>query len=324
MTKQIRSVSSFFVVLFVLWGMMGCTESFEPKGPFEEKLAVYAILSTQSDTQYVRLYTTYNPDGFNPLTSTNDKQVAGASVSLQGSEGTRLYRDTTITRDDQSRYSSNILAYVLSPFRPVPGNSYTLNIQLPSGKRTRGTVSVPGPGYLSVINIHVLQQPQFFDENLYVLASIAPRTRGFLLRMFVEFEITVDGRKELKRVEVPQRIRRFAWSDRFEKIYPKLQRRTSIENERNQGSEFVGFQNDAYVTTLKEIAGTYTLNNPIPKNAVFVLTQAEMNLYNYFNIVNGFQDEISIRTDQPDFSNIEGGVGIFGAMTVDSLTVSYR
>ncbi len=324
MRRKIRRALPVVFFAAIVVASLGCNEPFEPKGPFEEKLAVYGILSTQSETQYVRLYITYDPDGFNPLTNTNDKQVTGALVSLLGSEGTRLYRDTTITRDDQSRYSSNILAYVLSPFRPVPGNSYTLNIQLPSGKRTRGTVSVPGSGYISVVTLHVLHNPQAFDENLFVLASIAPRTRGILLRMFVEFEITVDGRKELKRAEVPQRIRRFTWSDRFEKIYPKLQRRTSIENERNQGSEFVGFQNDAYVTTLTEIASTYTLNNPIPKNAVFVLTQAEVNLYNYFNIVNGFQDEISIRTDQPDFSNIEGGVGIFGAMTVDSLTVSYR
>jgi hypothetical protein len=55
-----------------------------------------------------------------------------------------------------------------------------------------------------------------------------------------------------------------------------------------------------------------------------VLTQVEDNLYKYYNIVNGFQDEFSIRTDLPDYTNIRGGVGLFGAMTEDSVVVDLR
>jgi hypothetical protein len=52
-------------------------------------------------------------------------------------------------------------------------------------------------------------------------------------------------------------------------------------------------------------------------------TQVEENLYKYYNLANGFQDPYSIRTDQPDFSNIQGGLGIFGAMTLDSVRVDF-
>jgi hypothetical protein len=183
---------------------------------------------------------------------------------------------------------------------------------------------VPGKGYLSVVTLHVLDRPESFAEDLYVVASIAPGTRGFLVRMFVEFELTVDGERQLRRVEVPMRIRRTTDGVVYEKIYPKLQRRTSSETSRNQGSEYVGFQHDAYLQTLNDIAVAYVRFNPVRKNVIFVLTQTEANLYNYFNIVNGFQDDITIRTDQPDFSSIDGGVGVFGAMSVDSLVVSYR
>ena len=44
----------------------GCQNSFNPKGPYEEQLVVYSVLSTRSDTQYVRVYATYNPPGFDP------------------------------------------------------------------------------------------------------------------------------------------------------------------------------------------------------------------------------------------------------------------
>jgi hypothetical protein len=78
------------------------------------------------------------------------------------------------------------------------------------------------------------------------------------------------------------------------------------------------------LSTLNDIALMYAASNPVLKNAVLVLTQVDANLYNYYNVVNGFQDEFTIRTDQPDVSSIQGGVGMFGAMTVDTVRVSYR
>jgi hypothetical protein len=316
--------SAFVIALILAAVLVSCQEPFEPKGPFEEKLVVYGILSTHTDTQYVRLYTTYDPEGFDPTVVTVDHPILGATVTLTGSGASWRYRDTTVVRWDKSRYTSDIQAYVLVPFRPVQGSSYTLTVQLPNGKQARGTTSVPGKGYLSVVTLHVLDRPESFAEDLYVVASIAPGTRGFLVRMFVEFELTVDGERQLRRVEVPMRIRRTTDGVVYEKIYPKLQRRTSSETSRNQGSEYVGFQHDAYLQTLNDIAVAYVRFNPVRKNVIFVLTQTEANLYNYFNIVNGFQDDITIRTDQPDFSSIDGGVGVFGAMSVDSLVVSYR
>jgi hypothetical protein len=324
MNGRFSSLGRSLFSVAMLFLVASCDEPFEPKGPFEEKLVVFGLLSTHTDTQYVRLYTTYNPEGYDPTAHTIDKQVTGAAVTLAGGGRLWRYSATTIARLDRSRYTSDIYAYVLTPFTPVPNTAYTLEVLLPDGRQARGTALVPGRGYLSVITLHVLNQPHSFVEDLFVLASIAHRTRGFLVRFFVEFEVTVNGRREVRRVEVPQRIRRSSDGVVRERIYPRLQRRTSFDMDRNQGSEYIGFQHGAYLSTLNDIAVTYASSHPILKNAVFVLTQVDANLYNYFNIVNGFQDEFTIRTDQPDVSSIQGGVGMFGAMTVDTVRVSYR
>lgn len=324
MSRYLANITFLFLFTAALLCLVGCNEPFEPKGPFEEKLVVFGVLSTHTDTQYVRLYTTYDPEGYDPLVHTTDKQISGATVTLTGGNGLWNFRDTTITRTDRSRYTSDINAYVLTPFRPTPNTAYTLDVRLADGRQAKGSAVVPGRGYISVVTLHVLDRPESFAEDLYVVASVAPRTRGFLLRFFVEFEIAVNGVRELRRVEVPQRVRRSVDGVVRERIYPKLQRRTSFDSDRNPGSEYVGFQHDAYFTTLNEIATQYAQSDPILKNAIFVLTQVDANLYNYFNIVNGFQDEITIRTDQPDVSSIQGGVGMFGAMTVDTTRHSYR
>jgi hypothetical protein len=44
------------------------------------------------------------------------------------------------------------------------------------------------------------------------------------------------------------------------------------------------------------------------------------NLYNYLSTVNGFNDPISVRLDIPNYTNIQNGHGIFGAIIKDSLT----
>jgi hypothetical protein len=299
-----------------------CNEPFEPKGPFQEQVAVYAILSTQSDTQFVRIYATYNPDGYDPLVNTTDKQVTGATVTVSGPEGMKSFRDTTVTRLDQTRYTTPVHAYVRSAFRPIAGNTYSLSVQLPGGTTARGNVSVPGHGYATAITQYVIDHPEAYEQDIYVSAAIAPRTRGLLLRMFVQFELTVNGKRELRRMEVPASLRKNLQGNLLEKVYPKLQRRANLLNELISTTEILRFTNEAYRTTLQEIQQQFYLQDPVATSVVFLLTQAEPNLYSYYNIVNGFQDDLSIRTDAPDYSTISGGVGIFGAMTVDSSFVS--
>jgi len=304
--------------------LTACDEPFEPKGPFEERLVVYGLLSTLTDTQYVRVYTTYNPDGFDPFTNVNDKQVGGATISLVSAQGTLLYRDTAITRADQSRYTSDISPYILTPYRPTPGATYRLDVQLPSGKTASGTVSVPDRGSVSVSTVHIVEAPGSYTEDVRLEARISAKTRGLLVRMYIEFEVSQGAVTELKRVEVPSRVRGFGESEIVEATYPTLQRRVSTSSGNLERIEFITFQREAYLTLLADFATAYSGWNIKRKRAYFVLWQAEPNLYNYYNIVNGFRDEISIRTDEPDFTAMDGALGIFGAMTVDTTFYTYR
>jgi hypothetical protein len=53
---------------------------------------------------------------------------------------------------------------------------------------------------------------------------------------------------------------------------------------------------------------------------VFQLLQADQNLYNYYMVTHSYRDLQSIRLDEPNYSNIEGGVGVVGSYTIDSVT----
>jgi hypothetical protein len=82
------------------------------------------------------------------------------------------------------------------------------------------------------------------------------------------------------------------------------------------------FRLDVYKAFLADLKSRYGEVNVT--RALYVLTQVDANLYTYYSVVNGFLDPYSIRTDLPDFTNITGGVGLFGAIVEDSLYVDLR
>lgn len=303
----------------VLVGGMGCEDSFDPKGAYTEQLAVYSILASRSDTQYVRVYKTYNPSGFNPLENTSDTPVRSARVVI--TEGSTEYqlRDTTIQRVDKTRYTDNLHAYIGYPFAVQRGSVYALTVRSDRGN-VNATVSVPGPGRIDANNAFVMAEPERFRDDISVTIRLSSVTRGYVVRIYLDFEYLDNGSWIPRRAEVP--VSASTGSDgTLIFVYPRLtQRRMDLIVSAQQ----VEFSLAAYQALLTQLAEQYGQQGFRVVAATFILTQVENNLYKYYNIVNGFQDEYSIRTDLPDFTNIRGGVGLFGAMTEDSTVVDLR
>jgi hypothetical protein len=265
------------------------------------------------------VYTTYNPPGFNPLANTSEAFVQNAIVTISDGSTEYLLRDTTIERVDQSRYAGPIDAYVGFPLMPEPGKSYVLTVRSDRGVAT-GTAVVPGSGHIDPANSFVLKDPDRYREDITAVLTLSRSSIGYILRFYVEYEYMDAGGWTLKREEVPSSS--VARSDgSVELIYPKLKRRDLTLL---QPREAVRFSRQTYQVFLAQLVERYGESGFRLVSATFVLTQVEPNLYKYYNIVNGFQDEFSIRTDLPDYSSIRGGIGLFGAMTEDSAVVDLR
>ena len=70
---------------------------------------------------------------------------------------------------------------------------------------------------------------------------------------------------------------------------------------------------DAINKTLTEIKETDSLSNYNVLNAKFVLWVYDKNLATYISSTEGFQEDFSLRIEAADFTNVEGGFGIFGS-----------
>jgi hypothetical protein len=312
-------IVTILILGLLLFLLSGCENSFDPRGPYQKQLVVYSILSNSADSQYVRVFTTYNPSGVDPTEVTADTYVRKAAVTLIDDSTTYKLRDTSITRVDKSRYSDDIGAYIAYPCHLRLGKTYTLSVVSDQGN-VSATVSVPHAGYLLPNNPFILKAPdRYGNEDITVTIGISPLARGYVVRLYLDYLVRVGADWVHKRDEIPTSILSASGAS-VQYNYPKLTRRTS---DVSQPYVNVHFPITVYSAFFASIVSQYGSDGYQIVSATYVLTQVEANLYKYYNLANGFQDEFSIRTDQPDYTNIQGGLGIFGAMTVDSVHVDF-
>lgn len=294
----------------------GCENPFSPKGPFQDRLVVYSILSPGSTIQYVRVFTTYNPPGFNPLESTSSNQIANASVSISSGGSVIAFRDTVLPRTELGRYQDSIRAYVAFPVNLVRGAVYTLTVSAPSYDTVTATMTIPDQGFLDIANKPAVTDPVKVPEDITINAIPKEEEQGHVVRLFLEYEIAANPGVFLTE-EVPALITNYKDCTTFDATYPEIRRKQAGNIRETWTFPQQNYQR-AILKVLKE-------HEPQVVNfhRVFAtMTQADQNLYSYLSLVNGFNDQFSIRVDRPNFTNIRGGFGLFGSFTIDSTSVS--
>lgn len=299
----------------------GCEDAFTSKGEYRDRMVVYGVLSNRTDSQHVRIYTSYDPVGFNPLANTKETMVRGADVRV--SDATRQFRfvETMVRRFDKSRYNDDIVSYVAHPFSIEPGKTYTLTVTSPEFGKASSSVAVPKRGRVQFFNPYVLKGGGEKDEQVVVYGWIRELTYGVLMRLYLVYDALEAGVWVPHIEEVPASVNQRTGGT-TEVIYPSLRRRESRETiVDKEASEMFVFTRSAYFGQIDSINARYPYGSVHLKYGLGILTQVDRNFYTYWKLVRAFEDEFSIRTDSPDFSNVSGGLGLFGSMVEDSATV---
>lgn len=305
----------------VLLALPGCEKAFTPKGPYADQMIVYGILSNRSDTQYVRVYTTFDIPGYNPLVNDRDRVVRGAEVFISTAGVTTRFQETTVPRAEKDRYPEDLVAYHSYPFRLESGNTYHLSIVSREFGEVSSSVVVPKRGRVQFLNTYVLDGHGSNEEEIVVYGWIRELTYGVIARLYLVYEVLEGDVWIRHKEEVPSVVTRF--DDGTKLIsYPSLRRRQTrgVIKDKEINETFV-FSRVGYYELVDDVLGRYPAGTARVTHALAIVTQVDQNLYTYSKVVNGFEDEYSIRTDAPDFTNIRGGRGVFGAMVEDSLMV---
>jgi hypothetical protein len=124
------------------------------------------------------------------------------------------------------------------------------------------------------------------------------------VRAFLEYESVQDSTWRTGRIEIPQTA--------IEPDPPRYPVPLSRE------LTAVVFHPSGYSFAVAQLRSRYPPGTFRLLRILYVLTQIDEACYAYYSTVNGFPDEGTLRLDEPDFTNIEGGFGVF---TMTSETV---
>jgi hypothetical protein len=298
--------------------LLSCNQPFDPRGELDQKPVVFSVLSTDRSVQFVRVERSYMPAGYDALADTSDKSVRNAIVTISDGGVTMRLRDTTLPRNDTSRFKIPMRAYVVTPFRPVYGGSYNVKVEATGVGTASELVIIPSMPLLGVdaSSMLIMDYPGSHEKNASILFPIVlgNGAYGYRGRMFVDYEVLKDGEWVEERVEIPTAFASSGSDDYRYLIYPQIAHRTL--NNHAVGNHL----NGVYSRTLIEVAYNKYGNTRIVFNrVVYQLLQVDQNLYGYYLTTHSYNDPHSTRLDEPVFSGVAGGVGLIGAYTLDSL-----
>jgi hypothetical protein len=298
MRQPVISVPFFCCLL-----LQACNQPFQPDGAYDGRLAVYAILSSSSDTQYVRISRTYQTSAPGDITDAVVDVVPG------NGKPTVRFRDTTVIHRDPSGQTGTYNVYVAYGFRPQPYVSYQLSATSPTAGSAHGTTVALGPVNTTLVNPSSLVSS---PDSIVLSADFGSSAGAFVLQLYVEYELTLNGITSTEKVEVP-RGSSFDASGNVTLQYPVFARVPRVTSGNGFATAITWFPKVLFIHTQAGIINSNPPGSVRITAVMYTMTQIDDALYSYYYILNGPKDLSTIRLDTPDFTNITNGVGVIAS-----------
>jgi len=295
----------FLAVISILF-ITGCENSFEPKAEFREELVVYGVLSNALPTQVIRLESTYDAELTNPEDALYKRIIEDADVYVAQTDGHeyKFNKEEITGQDGIKKY-----IWTNSEIKPTPVKYYRLRVVMNGETVAKSDMQVPSRPFLEMAS---QTGGEGRKAGIAVRAggiSTAATPKGFYFRLYV-VGYTYSGPDTLVyREEVP-----YAFDPDIGEDGQYVYSKPSRESELVFGPNLAKRAKDLLLSK-------YPFATNFDLEAVGI--SMDTHFYNYYKVVRGFDDPVSIRQDLPNISNISGGLGVFGAMTSDTEIKKY-
>lgn len=315
--SAVTSSPRIFVLLVFVILLSSCDQPFDPRGSLGRKLVVFSILSTDRSQVLVRVESDHMPEGYSPVAHTAENSIAGATIVLKSGSLTVQLRDTVLSSEDTSSTAAPFRCYVVNSYTPEYGRSYEVRVSADQYDPVNASVAVPSKPAIGLdpLSSYVLENPTKNrpEADIIFPVTLGLNSKGFIGRLFVDYDVLKSGEWIAERVEIPVSYAYSGTKDLRWLSYGRVTARPST------GCTSDLYINELYSKTLAKVGDIYKSNRLLFNRVVFQVLQMDRNLYNYYVVAHAYNDPHSTRLDEPLYSNIEGGLGVVGAYTLDSL-----
>ncbi|RJP63073.1 MAG: hypothetical protein C4539_17025 [Ignavibacteriales bacterium] len=309
---------SLFVV--ILLGYFGCEDNFSPKSEFENKNIIYCIINVDQRllplAPIVILSKNYNYEGTQPPTENHyTPGIINAIVSLKyGNKIDTFKQFIDLAPDSNNQFFPN----VYYKCRKSPGLDITQKMELEltavlpdsnmiAGKTRILEILAFDFSYYFVHGITTLIDQWRWGKTWKIMWG-ANDGNLYFPRFILFYHKSKEGRDYDYSVEIPMRY---------------------VKSGNNNIPLFPTYTRDGFIeysyASIDSVVKNISLGDSVKSDytidgfSIYVV-EYDKHLSNFYSSTNGYMDFYSIRLDETTYTNISGGIGIFGTSMFNSIS----
>jgi hypothetical protein len=287
----------FFIILLILLPVVqSCDESFNPYTDYKQNYGIACILRSDTTLQLVTVSKSYLSD------ETNASQPSllfekGADVRVWIGDSVYRFKDTVFVTGENE---DSIGCYFNNSFVIKPNQNIELEVLLSNGKRMKAFSHTASD--ISFKNTSEVIIPPVGKNLVQIFWNSAGPYNYYLPQLKIKCEIIENGLRKIFYRELPKSLS--VSNGITYPIYPS-----------SNNSASAVYDMSAINWYLTKFADS--LSNPstvsIHQTLEFNLLIFDVEVSRYISVSRSSTNNLSIRFDEGEYTNIEGGLGIFGS-----------
>ncbi len=281
---------SFIVIIYLLFA---CNEEVNYRAPFNAKPILYCAINADSNTQFVMLKKSF----YDEHTDGNN-YIKDAKIKLIGKNKSVELLDTTINHN-----GSELELYYTKNFKPGSGEKIKIKAELSNGNIITSSIVVPALTKFYIDQIGLIIPPIIDPQFMYVSWTLRNQNEGlsFLPRLTIHYKVNKNNTEKEYSYEIPSEY--IVNKNEKTPIYPLASR-----------LQYITYWQKTINTAFMEISkGDPDKSNYTIRYIDLEVYIMEENLAAYSTSIESFNKGYSVKIYEPILSNIEGGLGVFGA-----------
>ena len=308
-------------ILFIT--LESCRNDFDVNAPYEDVYVLNCILRNDKPVQYAIISkNVYTENGVPPTSNSTAQNIKGANVEIYYNDSVFVMRDTTIEVTDSGGVTQ-VNCYCIKNLVLQPGKVVRIEATV-QGKKLESTTQIPEITFTKFS----LNFPQAFKS-------------GYATKPNYSWNWTGDSGDNSNILSLPQLeifYKKYEGGSYVDKkiLVPLALYFTYDENNNLIPVNVELSFNNFCITTLETVNKTMqAISGDDPNKSEYKITKVLFNvigldpdLSKFYSAYNTYNEDFSVKLRQTDYSNIEGGKGIFGvaynfskSLVVDSLYV---
>jgi hypothetical protein len=298
-------MKTFFKISLIFSTILlySCEVPLNVDAPFRQRYVLNGIMRSDSSIQYITVTRSYRPvNDINPTSDTSDKSVIGATVNIWYKDTVYTLRDTSIVQKNSTNKNDSIHVYYVQNLKPDPGQNLAIEALLPNGLLLQSSSKLPDVSPFDFFDqtSDVIVPPVDGRDYIYVLWESLGQV---IYQPRIMIDYYVKGSTELHQHQVP-----LVYVNQNGSSVPVYPSHTQTNYFRIDVATISAALNE--IAQSEDDKSNYSISQIDVQLIVY-----DENLTTYYSSLQNSVDTFTVKVDPSDYSDIQGGYGIFGSFS---------